>query len=290
MCSDWVLRGQQGFVEPGSLEHSRCISPSKVASICGVSRWESAFTLWHRMKNLVEPEPGKDIFSMGHAMEAAMAVYWLEKHPGWRLSPTEVQYKTDRFGFPALATLDRRAQRGQARRVVEFKIARDLEAWGDPDLSGDCPPDYMLQVMAQQLFSGLGGLADLGVLGPFYQARFYTVEFDNVVADWMVEQCQDFYNSLAADEPPPLDDSVSCYHTVKELHPDIDGSQVEVPADLVCQIRDLSDEIGPLEVKRRGLKTELLSVMGSAQKALVNGEPVARRQRGRNDTVSLVVL
>lgn len=287
---NWVLRSQRGFVNPGSPEHATCISPSKVASICGVSRWESAYTLWYRMKGLADPQPPQDIFAMGHALEAAMAVYWLEKNPGWRISPCEVQYKTDQFGFPALATLDRRASKGQGRRVVEFKIARDLEAWGDPDLAGDAPPDYVLQVIAQQLFSGLRGPAHLMCLGPFYKALSYTVEFDTTIADWMVAECRKFYNSLAADEPPNLDDSLSTYHTVKELHPDIDGSDIAVPTELITQIRELREEIGPLTAKERGLKTELLDHMGSAKRAVINGEVVARRQAGSRGGVALVVL
>lgn len=285
----WVLRGQRGFIEPGSPQHSEYISPSKVASICGVSRWESAYSLWTRMKGWADPKPPLDIFAMGRAMEAAMAFYWLEKHPGWRISPAEVQYTTNKFGFPALATLDRRASRGQTRRVVEFKIARDLEAWGDPDLAGDAPADYVLQCIAQQLLSGLRGPADLVVLGPFYKARFYTVEFDEKVATWMLNECQQFYESLSQDQPPPLDDTVSTYQTIKELHPNIDGTDTEVPMDLITQIRDLREEIGPLEAKQRGLKTQLLDLMGSAKKGVVHGEVVARRQPHPRGGITLVI-
>lgn len=241
------------------------------------------------MRGEVQPEPPKDIFDMGHAMEAAMALYWQEKNPGWRLSPREVQYKTDRFGFPALATLDRRATRGRSQKIVEFKIARDLEAFGDPDLSGDAPADYVLQVMAQQLFSGLTAPATLCALGPYYKTRFYTVEFDPMVADWMVQECSRFWDSLDGDEPPELDESVSTYQTVKELHPDIDGSEVEVPVELVAQIIELREEVEPLQAKLRGHKTELLDLMGNAKKATVGGEVVARRQRNKTG-VSLVVL
>jgi hypothetical protein len=86
-----------------------------------------------------------------------------------------------------------------------------------------------------------------------------------------------------------LDESVSTYHTLKALHPDIDGSEVEVPAELITQIQQLREEIDPLEGKLRGHKSELLDLMGNARKALVGGEAVARRQRSKHG-VSLVVL
>jgi predicted phage-related endonuclease len=285
-----LRRGEPGFIEPGSPEHARYISPSKVASICNVSRWESAYSLWCRMKGWVDPKPHQDIFDAGLAMELAMAELWKARHPGWRLSKCEVQFATSEHGFPALATIDRRASRGRAKHIVEMKIARTLEEWGDQRLDGDAPADYCLQVIAQQLISGLRKPAHLMVLGPFYRERIYTVDFDIKVANWMLTECRKFYASLDGDQPPELDDSVSTYKTVKELHPDIDGSLVEVPGDLIIQINDLRDEIGPLEGKLRGLRTQLLDLMGNAQTGCVNGDLVARRQPHPKGGVSLVVV
>lgn len=289
----WTLRGHPDFIVPGSEEHARAISPSKIASICNISRWESAYTLWHRMKGLIDPKPHQDSFDVGTAMEAAMAELWKIQHPGWRLSPCEVQFSTDEFGFPALATIDRRASRGKSQRIVEMKIARDMheqELWGDPDLAGDAPADYVLQVIAQQLLTGLHSTADLLVLGPFYKERIYRVEFDQKIADWMLTECRQFYDSLAADEPPPLDDSVSTYESVRELHPDIDGTEAEVPLDLVVQIRELKQEVDSVNDKLRMAKTELLDIMGDAQRATVEGIPVARRQPHGRGGVALVML
>jgi predicted phage-related endonuclease len=285
-----LQHGDCGFIEPGSPEHARYISPSKIASICGVSRWESAYTIWHRMKGTIDPKPHMDIFDTGLAMELAMAELWKARHPGWRLSKGEAQYITDEFGFPALATIDRRASRGRSKHIVEMKLARSLEEWGDPNLDGEGPADYTLQVIAQQLISGLRSTAHLMVLGPFFKEHIYPVDFDINVANWMLSKCVGFYRSLSGEVPPDLDDSVSTYRTVKELHPDIDGSVVNVPEDLIVQIQDIKGEITPLESKLRGLKTELLDLMGNAQTAQVNDEYVARRQKGSRGGVSLVVL
>jgi hypothetical protein len=115
-------------IPAGSPQWQRLISPSKVAAILGVSRFESPYRLWHRMKGLVDPPPPSDIFDMGHDFEHAMAAIWKRRNPGWQLSPGEVQYLVpeDRYGYPASVILDRRARRGRALRVVEFKTARRL--------------------------------------------------------------------------------------------------------------------------------------------------------------------
>jgi predicted phage-related endonuclease len=275
---------------PGTPEHAAVISPSKVASICSVSRWHSAYQLWHEMRGLVPPEPGKDIFDVGKAFELALAEFWKIQHPGWKLSRGEIQYHTTAFGFPALATIDRRATRGRAQHVVEFKIARDTEEWGDPSLDGDCPADYALQVIAQQAITGLTAPAHLMVMGPFFKYRLYQVSFDAVVANWMLDCCRKFWRSLASDTPPDLDDSVSTYTCVRQLHPDIDrGSEANVPASLVADLREARFALKEAERQHRGFATKMLDGMGNAQYAVAEGQRVADRRPHPRGGVSLVL-
>jgi hypothetical protein len=278
------------LIIPGSPEHSRLVSPSKVPAICGIGRWESQYTIWHRMKGLIDPKPPQDIFTVGLAFEPALAYLWRVEHPGWRLSRGEVQYVSDEFGFPAVATIDRRATRGRRRKVVEFKIAHHTDEWGDVNLEGDCPADYALQVIAQQVFTGLHADADLMVMGPFFKHRTYLIGYDEKVADWMLEQCRKFWESLAFSKPPPLDDSVSTYQAVKELHPDITpGLRVEVPEALATDLHAAHTEAGIAEVTLRGLKSKVLDAAGSAQYICVNDQVVAVRQPHARGGVALVV-
>jgi hypothetical protein len=275
-------------IEPGSPEHNRLISPSKIPAICGVGRWESAYTLWHRMKGLDDEKPYQDIFTVGLAFEHTLAFLWKEENPGWRLSRGEVQYATTEFGFPAVATPDRRASRGRHRRVVEFKIARDLSEWGDPDLDGDCPTDYALQVTAQMVLSGMHYPADLLVMGPFFKHRSYRIDYDQKVADWMIGRCREFYASLAEAIPPELDNSLSTYTTVRAMHPDIEvGMEVEIPESLWEDLRTTNREAKQNERELRGLKTKVLDCAGNAQRITCNGEVVATRRRSTHGSVAL---
>ncbi|YCU56695.1 hypothetical protein ACRYGV_18125 [Mycobacteroides abscessus] len=83
------------FLQPGSAQWSKVITPSKVAAILGVSRYESAYRLWHRMQGLVDPEPPKEVFDIGHDLEAYAANRWRRRNLGWRLSEGEVQVHID---------------------------------------------------------------------------------------------------------------------------------------------------------------------------------------------------
>lgn len=283
--------GQTGYIAPGSSEHFRRITPSKVAAILGVSRWESPYRLWHRMKGLVPPEPQKEIFSLGHDFEPAMASIWKRRNPGWQLSPGEVQYviPDDRFGYPAAVTLDRRARRGRTRKVVEFKMARKLEEWGD-QFTDAAPSDYVAQVMAQMAFTGFTDPpADLMVLGPFFEAHTYTIPFDEGIADAIHNQCRLFWESLQSDEPPPLDDSVATYETVRALHPEIDGSTVQVDPDMAIHLLLRDQESKSNERALREVKTRFLDVMGNAQTAMCGDVKVADRRPHARGGVALAL-
>jgi hypothetical protein len=285
-------RGEQGYIEPGSPEHLSMISPSKVSAILGESRWESPFGLWNRMKGLVDADPPKDIFAVGHAFELALAELWKYETPGWSLSPGDVQIVLDpaQFGFPALVTLDRRAVRGQFRRVVEFKIARDLsdmDKWG-AEFTDECPDDYWSQVQAQMLFTGFTHHpGNLMVCGPYWNYHIYDIAFSSFAGDEIIEKCRTFWESLQSDTPPDLDDTVPTNETMRKLHPEIDGSTVQVDPDLAIAVHNANDDANAADKKLRGLKTKLLDVMGEAQYAEFNGIKVADRRPHAKGGVAL---
>ncbi len=286
-------------IKPGSPEWLKIITPSKVPSILGISRWKSQRELWLEMAGIIEPAPiteaKQDDFDYGHAVELAAREYWLYKAnrglpdgTGWRLSRGEVQMLNTALPFDNLATVDLRASIGSKRRCVEVKKSRSLEEWGD-DGSGVVPQDYAAQVMTQMLITGWHEQADLVLWPQFGMPRIYVVEWDQDVADWIVERCVAWSASLAANEPPPLDDSVSCYEAIRRLHPDIDGSEVEVPPALARQVLDWHRELGQTEKTARSRKTELLELMGEAKTAVCDGIKIAGRQPGRGGSVSLVI-
>lgn len=287
--------GDKGWIQPGSEQHRAMVSPSKVAAMLGFSRWQSPYGLWMEMAGRVEADSPKDIFDVGHDAEAYLARRWRRLNPGWRLSPDEVQLVIDpeHFGFPALVTLDRRAVRGQARRVVQFKIARDLgdaEVWGD-DLAGDgdAPPDYATQVFAEVLLSGYSRYdGHLMVAGPFWNEKLYPIRFDTEIAAGLVATIRQFWQSLTADTPPDLDDKAATYQTVRKLHPDIaHGTSVQLDPDLaVTYLRAVADA-KDAERRLRGLKTLVLDAMGDTETALVGDIPIAKRTPHASGSVAL---
>jgi hypothetical protein len=241
------------------------------------------------MRGLINPEPPKDIFATGQAFEMALAELWKLRHPLWRLSRSEVQYQSDELHYPAAGTPDRVASRGKARKLVEFKIARDWEDWGDVSTEGDCPADYATQCMFQMGVSQVHRPTDLLVMGPWFSEKLYTVEWDEKIWAWIDRCCVEFWDSLDADEPPELDDSVSTYRAVRELHPDItEGMAAEISWEMAWEYGRLQVDAKQTEQALRGVKAKILAEMGNAQFATCNGDIVAARQPHAKGGIALV--
>lgn len=276
--------------EPGSPEWLKLITASKIPSILGISRFKSQFSLWHEMAGNLPSEPigtaQQDDFDYGHAVELAAGEYWRFKNPGWRLSRGEVQYTDDGFEFGNAATIDGRASRGSLRRIAEIKTARDLAEWGD-DGSGEVPADYAAQVIWQQRVTGFTAPANI-VLWPQYgKPKIYVIEYSAQLAAAIVEAVRKWNASLAASEPPELDDTISTYETVRRLHPEIDGREVQLDPDLAADYLTAVADDKEITKRLRGLKTRVLDVMGNAQTAVVIDLKIATRTPGRGDSISL---
>lgn len=141
---------------PGTPEHTRMITASKVPAILGISRFKSQYTMWHEMHGDVEPEVlDPDRMAWGHIAEPSLAGWWLHKHPGAKLNPRkngtfELAYSSDALPFANIATLDRRAYLPSAPRnerfhIVECKTAMTLDDWGRPGEEDSVPADYYAQ-------------------------------------------------------------------------------------------------------------------------------------------------
>ncbi|MFF2060012.1 YqaJ viral recombinase family protein [Rhodococcus qingshengii] len=276
--------------EPGSPEWLKLITASKIPSILGISRFKSQFSLWHEMAGNLPSEPigraQQDDFDYGHAVELAAGEYWRFKNPGWRLSRGEVQYTDDGFEFGNAATIDGRASRGSLRRIAEIKTARDLAEWGD-DGSGEVPADYAAQVIWQQRVTGFTAPANI-VLWPQYgKPKIYVIEYSAQLAAAIVEAVRKWNASLAAGEPPELDDTISTYETVRRLHPEIDGREVQLDPDLAADYLTAVADDKEITKRLRGLKTRVLDVMANAQTAVVIDLKIATRTPGRGDSISL---
>lgn len=270
---------------PGSPEWLRIITASKVAAVLGLSPWQSPYSLWQQMKGNLPATEGNDSTRRGTYLEPAILAWWRDQHPGtvsdWAEQPTYT------LGDWAAATPDAACNMTDdgedAHTLVEAKsTAMDWD---------ELPPYYLTQVIWQMHVSG-AHRCYVPVIGPRLTFTEYVVDYAEYADDAaMIEaRCREFYDSLARDVPPPLDDTVATYEAVRKVHPDIErGESVELTEKEARAVVDWSDELKATERATRLAKSTVLDQMGRAQYATHAGVRIARRQPRGNDVTFVVV-
>lgn len=251
------------------------IGGSDIASILGISPWESRFSLWHRKAGLVPETPTNREMSWGHYHEPTIARWYGDTHPGARLRRTGTWRNLERPW--QLANPDRLMS---GRQVLEIKTDRTAEGWG-PSGTDEIPVYYRAQVL--WYLDALGwDVGRVAVLIGGSDPREYVIEWNEREASVMRTAAYGFWQSVVAGRRPDLDGHDATYRTVRALNPDVDDTEAEVPAELARRYRDAcTAETAATEAKRAAV-AELLDCMGRARRAVCEGERIAIRVPGRN--------
>ena len=270
-----------GVLEPGSAEWMRYMSASKIAAVVGLSPWESKFSLYHRMTGLVPAEPENTNTRRGHYLEPAVADWFADQHPEWRIEDCGSFLHEERRW--QAATPDRLAALPDGSiAVVECKSTADMTGWGYPG-TDEIPVYYRCQVMWQMDVLGLQR-CHVAMIGPSLVFAEYVVDYDETEAQILRDAAEVFLADVEARRRPALDDSTATYQVVRQLHPDIADEQVLVPDELaVTYLQAVADERAAKATKQ-GAAARLLDLMGSARDAYWNGQRIAYRMAKGTDT------
>lgn len=262
---------------PGSPEWLSKITASKVAAILGVSPWDSPRSVWHSMKGQLPREPRTETQARGHYLEPAILAWWRDRHgvtseQEYQLQPSYT------LGNWAAATPDMAACHPEHDTVlVEAKSVADDSEWGDPG-TDVIPAYYLCQTYWQMHVSGIH-LCYVPIITGRLRFAEYVVEYDAEIGADLERRMRAFYDSLAADEPPELDDTVATYDAIRKAHPEIDaGEAVELTTDQAVQFLESITDRESCEARERLHRSQVLEQMGRAQYAVANGVRVARRQ------------
>lgn len=286
---------------PGSPEWTRRITASKVAAILGVSPWESPRSLWHTMRGDVQRPEANDAQRRGtyledgvlrwwrdqHEMRAASIPYRDEWHEQWNPQPVFTLGEWAAATPDAVAMIGTDGEADWERVLVEAKTASYDDDWGDPGTDA-IPAYYLVQVQWQMHVSGIRRCY-VPVLTSRLRFAEYVVDYDEATGPLLERRCREFYDSLASDVPPDLDDTVATFETVKRLHPEIDrGAEVELTETEARDLVAACAELKEWEAAERYHRSRVIERMGRAQYATYQGVRIARRQP-RGDAVTFVV-
>lgn len=260
------------------------INGSEIAAVLGISPYESPFSLWHRKNgNLGDVEQTPEMY-WGTALEGVICEEFARRHPDlltldggglWRHPD-----RTWQGGSPdgRLFTRDNMLDRPDA--LLEAKTDRYGDRWGDEG-TDQFPVHYRAQGLWYLDVFGLK-VCHFAVLIAGSEYREYRLEHSEAEVAPMRSAAREFLDTLAGD-PPPLDGSEATYEAVKELHPDIDGHEVDLDPDVAMPYLRALAVHKDAETEKRRAAAEVIASMGTAQYARWSGERIASRvAKGNN--------
>ena len=266
-------------MKPGSPEWCRRVSPSKAAAILGHSPWDSPRAIYHKMRGDVPWDEETEAMERGNLLESGVLAWWRKRHPEHGEWAEQVTYT---LGDWCVATPDAVTTLDGATVIVEAKTSSDMDEWGDSGTDA-VPTHYLTQAyLAAHVANRCGvpvSVVHMPVLGPRLRFSNYLIPHDPEVGELLEKRLRAFYESLSADEPPPLDDTVATYQAMRKVHPQIDAGQTaELDPALAGEFVAAALDADAAEARARLARSRVLEAVGRAQWVECGGVRVARRQ------------
>jgi putative phage-type endonuclease len=266
-----------GTWPPGTPEwhaaRAETVNGSEIAAILGISPYDSPFSLWHRKAGRLGEVAQDDVMYWGSQIEPVIRDEFNRRHPG----------EFGRRGFQARGLFrhhDRTWQGGgpdgvAAGCLLEVKTARYDDEWGEPG-SAEIPVHYRAQCLWYLDVFGYQ-VCHVAALITGSDYREYRIEHDADEAAFMRDRARAFLDTLTTGQAPPIDGHTATYEAVKELHPEIEAGEVELPAAVAEPYLAALAAVTDAETEKRRAAAEVLTAMGGAQYATYRRERIASR-------------
>ncbi|MGV0870068.1 lambda-exonuclease family protein [Corynebacterium kalidii] len=290
MHTESYQQQRTGHILPGSDEHRKLITGSKIAAILGLSKFETPAELWHRMRGDVPPQESTPAMRRGHNQEdSILSWYFTEMRPDLEQTSGERTFTRDDLPWAA-ANPDAVAIENLDVVFIDAKsIARDGGEWGKPQ-TDQVPLYYVTQMMwAMHMTHGPAGLGVTRTYvvkhGPFVdQYDEYYVDYDPALADQIQQRVFAFHQSLADDEGcPPITDRAGTHRIFAKLHPDIvPDSEWEISPTVARDYIRARDQTKVAQAAEDAAKARILQAMGTAKSAVCDGVRIGYRRPTKN--------
>lgn len=270
-------------ITPGSAQHRRLITASKIGAIFGVDEFTTPAQLWGMMHDLVPPKETTPAMMRGHIQEASILDwFYTVEHPELKKVAGETTWTNPNHDW-CCANTDSHATTPTGQTVfVEVKsIARPNRTWGEPGTE-EVPEKYWLQVQFQMWMTNyLGGeeveLTYLVKHGPYVdQYDIYPIRYDPHAAGEIATRAYDFYR---LDECPPPTQHREEHKFFGRMNPEIDRElNWEINQELATQYITAAEAVKNAQAEESRTKAEILKAMGKARTATCNGVTIAYRR------------
>lgn len=262
------------------------IGGSDIAAILGLSKWQSAYSLFHEKRGEIEGQPDKPQLEWGTRLEPVIVQAWQERHPEFAVeyAPGAVYAHPERPWQVASpdALLFRHGSAGweDAPPIggLEAKTSRYDDLWGKEG-SATIPDYYYTQVQWTMDVFGCDTW-HVAVLFAGSDYREYVIPANGAVQEQLRETASDFLDAVTQGRVPPVDGHDTTYTAIRELHPDVDDEDIEV-GDLGREWIAALRVQAAAEDAAKEARSRLADNMGRARRALINGERIAYRRNSK---------
>jgi len=264
------------------------VTASEIPAVLGISpeSWASPFNLFHRKKNGLGNEGDNLQKRIGHQLEDLIVDEFFARHLElvrlesglYRHAEREWQLATPDGLAADCGDSPETYDDYSPIAVVEAKTAGSYDGWGDEG-TDEIPAHYRAQVLWQMDVLGVGvGYVPVLFL-PARKIREYVVEYHAEDCALMRKHAEDFMRRLAEDDEPPVDWTPATTRTLKALHADLTDETVQVSRRLATRFRSAHRRLELADRAYRQAQNQLRHVMGSANRAAVDDEPLATRSK-----------
>jgi len=302
------------------------IGGSEVGSIMGVNAFESRYVLWYRKAGFItKEEVANPIFEWGHRLEPVVAEKFADNHPEYDVQISGSWVHKDRPWHGAnpdrllAVRYEVVSEDGlyldevvDVEAALEIKTSMSGYGW-ERDL---CPVKYVAQLRWYLECFGLeyGYLVVLVSLGdyreflvprdvnkPVVSMQTGNEEWYSAGGQEMLDEVEQFYLSLPGKltpegTPPPIDGGSDTYELLRERHPDIINTDVEVTRELAQELKAALDAEKAAIAEAQRMKNVVLDILGKNRRAIIpTADPkkpvvVARRQSKNGGKPYLVTV
>jgi putative phage-type endonuclease len=272
--ADWLAARRKG------------ITASEIAVVMGLSPYDSPYALYHRKRGDLADQEDSIALAIGRHFEDFVADRFAEAHPEFHVSGTGRELFAHPYRPWQLATPDRVVydwrldpelvhplSHGEPVAVLECKTDGGFDGWGD-DGTDEIPVHYRCQVLWQMDVMGVQAGFVACLFMNRRQLRVYPITLDDAAqADLklMREEAETFLGRLRNGVEPDVDWRPATRDALKQLHPELEDREVEIPAHLAVAYSAAVRRHELAERRKDELANRVLSEVGDGRYAIEDG-------------------
>lgn len=258
------------------------IGGSEIAAVIGLSPWESRYSLYWRKKNRLRPVEETDPMKWGTLIEPVVYQEYEANHlrRGQTMTTGATFAHIDKPWQIANPDGLIWSSNGELEDGVEIKVpgTDHTETWG-PDGSDRIPIYYRCQIAWYCSVLGLKSMVLRALIGG-NDPRSYRIKPSQADMDYLVREGRAFLDDIENDVLPNLDSHTATYRAVRELHPDIDRTQIiDVDTDFADRWWAAQDALDTAQDEWNLLRSQLADKIGGGWQAKCGDQKIAYRIR-----------